>query len=78
MLQQCVCRDIEHAGSLESKKVARVELLRLLRALQTSRVLNILLIVISAAALKHGIRNLESGNGNGIMETETECGIRNL
>ena len=78
MLQQCVCRDIEHAGSLESKKVARVELLRLLRALQTSRVLNILLIVISAAALKHGIRNPESGNGNGIMETETECGIRNL
>ena len=78
MLQQCVCRDIEHAGSLESKKVARVELLRLLRALQTSRVLNILLIVLSAAALKHGIRNPESGNGNGIMETETECGIRNL
>ena len=63
MLQQCVCRDIEHAGSLESKKVARVELLRLLRALQTSRVLNISLIVLSAAALKHGIRNLESGNG---------------
>ena len=78
MLQQCICRDTEHAGSLESKKVARVELLRLLRALQTSRVLNILLIVLSAAALKHGIRNPESGNGNGITETETECGIRNL
>ena len=32
-----------------------------------------------AAALKHGIRNPESGNGNGIMETETETeyGIRN-
>ena len=24
------------------------------------------------AALKHGIRNPESGNGNGITETETE------
>ena len=24
------------------------------------------------AALKHGIRNPESGNGNGIKETETE------
>ena len=69
MLQQCVCRDIEHAGSLESKKVARVELLRLLRALQTSRVLNILLIVLSAAALKHGIRNPET-------ETETETESR--
>ena len=56
MLQQCVCRDIEHAGSLESKKVARVELLRLLRALQTSRVLNILLIVISASCAGYGVR----------------------
>ena len=30
------------------------------------------------AALKHGIRNPESGNGNRITETETEYGIRNL
>ena len=28
-----------------------------------------------AAALKYGIRNPESGNGNGITETETEYGI---
>ena len=40
MLQLCVCRDIEHLGSLESTQEARV-LLRLFRALQTSRVLNI-------------------------------------
>ena len=26
-------------------------------------------------SLKHGIRNPESGNGNGITETETEYGI---
>ena len=30
-----------------------------------------------AAELKSGIRNPESENGNGIMETETEYGIRN-
>ena len=42
MPQQCVCRDIEHLGSLESTQKARVaKLLRLFRALQTSRVLNI-------------------------------------
>ena len=29
-------------------------------------------ICVPPAALKHGIRNPESGNGNGIMETETE------
>ena len=48
MLQLCVCRDIEHLGSLESTQEARValgclrlvQLLRLFRALQTSRVLN--------------------------------------
>ena len=28
-----------------------------------------------AAALKHRIRSPESGNGNGITETETEYGI---
>ena len=39
----CVCRDVGHAGSLESTqetRVARAALLRLFRALQTSRVLN--------------------------------------
>ena len=42
MPQQCVCRDIEHLGSLESTQKARVaKLLRLFRAVQTSRVLNI-------------------------------------
>ena len=48
MFQQCVWRDIEHLGSLESTQEARValgyrlvQLLRLFRALQTSRVLNI-------------------------------------
>ena len=30
-----------------------------------------------AAALKLGIRNPKSENGKGIMETETEYGIRN-
>ena len=40
MLQLCVCQDMKHSGSLESTQeaiVARSELLRLLRALQTSR-----------------------------------------
>ena len=44
MRQQCVCPDIEHLESLESTQEARVALgalLRLFRALQTSRVLNI-------------------------------------
>ena len=44
MLQLCVYRDIEHAGSLESTQEARVQeaqLLRLFCALQTSRVLSI-------------------------------------
>ena len=46
MLQLCVCREIEHLGSLESTQEARValrlvQLLRLFRALQTSQVLNI-------------------------------------
>ena len=44
MLQLCVYRDIEHAGSLESTQEARVQeaqLLRLSCALQTSRVLSI-------------------------------------
>ena len=48
MLQLCACRDIEHLGSLESTQQAgnctrvRLEqLLRLFRALQTSRVLSI-------------------------------------
>ena len=42
MLQQCVCREIELLGSLESTQKAWVEAhLRLFRALQTSRVLNI-------------------------------------
>ena len=40
MRQLCVCRDIEHLGCLESTQEAR-ELLRLFRALQTPRVLNI-------------------------------------
>ena len=31
--------------------------------------------VFRTAALKHGIRNPESGNGSGITETETEYGI---
>ena len=43
MLQLCVCRDIEHLGSLESTKEALLEaqLLSLFRALQTSQLLNI-------------------------------------
>ena len=42
MLQQCVCWDIELLGSLESTQKAWVEAhLRLFRALQTSRELNI-------------------------------------
>ena len=41
MLELCVCRDIEHLRSLENTQEARVALgalLRLFRALQTSRV----------------------------------------
>ena len=44
MLQLCSCRNIEHLGSLESTQEAQLrleQLLRLFRALQTSRVLNI-------------------------------------
>ena len=43
MLQLCVCRDIEHLGSLENTKEALLEaqLLSLFRALQTSQLLNI-------------------------------------
>ena len=45
MLQLCICRDIEHLGSLESTQEARVAqgaLLRLFHVLQTSCVLSIL------------------------------------
>ena len=41
MLQLCVCRDIEHLGSLESTQEVRFALGCLFRALQISRVLNI-------------------------------------
>ena len=52
MLQLCVCRDIEHLGSLETTQEARVArgaLLRLFRALQTSLV-NISIVNISIYA----------------------------
>ena len=44
MRQLCVHRDMKHLGSLESTQEARVaheQLLRIFRALQTSRVLHI-------------------------------------
>ena len=41
MRQLCVRRDMKHLGSLESTQEARVKLLRIFRALQTSRVLHI-------------------------------------
>ena len=50
MRQLCVCRDIEHLGSLESTRLRLVQLLRLFRETPTSVIIIVTAITIRSVS----------------------------